>query len=65
MKLYDITLTGNDGLQYSIRAYQTLEEMEHLQSVGIVDGIWEIVSIEPVSEIVMLAMGAFVKEQRE
>ena len=57
MKLYNITLIGSDGLPYGIRAYQTPEEMEQFERVGIVREIQEIVSIRDVSDLVMKAVG--------
>lgn len=61
-KVWSVTLKGLDGLTYSLRAMQDLEEMNGLKEAGAIIDFDEIIGMQEASDALM---AGFEKQQHE
>ncbi len=53
MKVWSETRTATNGEAYDVRLLMTDTEAEHLQAVGVVGPLWEIVGMQTVADMTM------------
>lgn len=55
MKVWNEFKTGTDGRIYGVRYLLTEEECRHMQSIGLIGEVYEVVSMKTVSDQVVAA----------